>query len=293
MISLRPTPDGTCDRTNESWLPSTPAKLDREFRDEILMRVTFLGTGTSVGVPTITCDCDVCRSDDPRDRRLRPSVHLEWPGASILVDTATDLRQQALRHDIRRVDAVLYTHHHADHILGLDDLRIYNWRQRGPIPVYGSDATLRALARTFWYVFEEATSRTVRPTVEPRPVNGPFELSGRAVQPVPILHGDLKILGFRVGRFAYLTDVSAIPKTSYPLLQDLDVLVLGALRPRPHPTHFSLDQAVVEAARIGASRTLLTHLGHEMPHGRISDSLPTGVELAHDGLTLDVEDGDS
>ena len=255
------------------------------------MRVTFLGTGTSVGVPAVTCDCDVCTSDDPRDTRLRPSVLLEWNGASVLIDTSTDLRAQALRLPIREIDAVLYTHHHADHILGIDDLRIYNWRRGGPIPIYGSAATLERIARTFWYVFEEKKSPHTRPTLERRPVtDAAFELLGRTIQPVPVLHGDLEILGYRVGRFAYLTDVSAIPHSSADLLVDLDVLVLSALRTRPHPTHLSLDQAIAESKRIGAARSLLTHLSHEIPHRAVSANLPEGVELAYDGLQLDIEE---
>ena len=258
------------------------------------MRVTFLGSGTSTGVPVITCDCAVCLSDDPRDCRLRPSILMEWDNASILVDTSTDLRQQALRHRIERVDAVLYTHHHADHVLGLDELRLYNWRQRGPVPVYGSARTLDALRRTFWYVFDSAETGHTRPAIDPRPVDSPFELHGVDIVPVPVLHGGLEILGYRLGRFAYLTDVSVIPESSYGLLHGLDVLVLSALRPRPHPTHLSLAQAVDEASRIGARRTLLTHMSHEMPHGEISGNLPQGVELAFDGLTFEVQaDGGS
>lgn len=257
------------------------------------MRITFLGTGTSVGVPAVTCDCDVCTSDDPHDRRLRPSVLLEWPRASILIDTATDLRQQALRYRIRRIDAVLYTHHHADHVLGLDELRIYNWRQGGPVPIFGSATTLERVSRTFWYVFSEAKTASARPTVDPTIVDAPFDLLERTVVPVPVRHGDLDILGYRVGRFAYLTDVSAIPDDSYPLLEELDVLVLSALRPRPHPTHLSLDRAIAEARRIGARRTLLTHMGHEMSHAGISGNLPTGVELAYDGLVVDIAEPDS
>src|SRR6185503_19183684 len=207
------------------------------------MRVTFLGTGTSTGVPVLTCSCEVCRSQDPRDRRLRPSVLLEWDGASVLIDTSTDLRQQALALPLRRVDAVLYTHHHADHILGLDELRLYNWRQKAAVPVYGTPETLAALRRTFWYVFEDVQVGGGKPAVEPHAVDGPFTLWGRRIVPVPVLHGTLPILGFRVEGFAYLTDVSAIPESSYALLTGLDVLVLNALRPRPHPTHLHLEAA--------------------------------------------------
>jgi phosphoribosyl 1,2-cyclic phosphate phosphodiesterase len=254
------------------------------------MRVTFLGTGTSTGVPVLTCSCEVCRSQDPRDRRLRPSVLLEWDGASILIDTSTDLRQQALARPIHRVDAVLYTHHHADHVLGLDELRLYNWRQKAAVPVFGHAATLAALRRTFWYVFEDVQDGGAKPAVETHAVDGPFPLFGRRIVPVPVLHGTLPVYGFRVDAFAYLTDVSAIPEESYALLQGLDVLVLNALRPRPHPTHLHLEAAIAESRRIGARRTLFTHLGHEMPHAAISQGLPEGIELAYDGQVLELAD---
>lgn len=252
------------------------------------MKVTFLGTGTSTGVPIPTCDCAVCRSDDPRNKRLRPSVRLEWDGHSVLIDTSTDLREQALRYEIRRIDAVLYTHAHADHVLGLDELRQYNWRQRGPIPAYGSARTLAALARIFWYVFEDDDHPGTRPAIERQPVERPFTLLGREVVPIPLLHGPLPILGYRLGRFAYLTDVSEIPETSYPLLEGLDLLVLSGLRERPHPTHLTIDAAVSEAEKIGARETRLTHMSHEVDHGTISARLPRGVDLAYDGQVFDV-----
>lgn len=253
------------------------------------MRVTFLGTGTSTGVPVLTCDCVVCRSDDPRDRRLRPSVLLEWEGASILVDTATDLREQGFRSGLRRVDAVLYTHAHADHVFGLDDLRLYNWRQRAAIPAYGSETTLRHLRRTFWYVFEEVEAGGGKPAIDLVEVDGPFELLGRRIVPVPLLHGRLPILGWRIGGFAYLTDVSVVPESSFDLLRELDVLVLSALRIKPHPTHMHLERSLETARRIGATRTLFTHIAHEIGHRAVSASLPAGIELAHDGLVVEVD----
>jgi len=262
---------------------------DRAAHDAL--RIVFLGTGTSTGVPVPTCDCRVCRSDDLRDRRLRPSVRIEWPGAGILVDTAPDLREQALRHRIDRVDAVLYTHAHADHVLGLDDLRLYNWRQRAPIPVYGSPETLEALGRTFWYVFDGTPVESTKPAIVRREIDGPFELLGRTVTPVPVFHGTLPILGYRIGGLAYLTDVSRIPDSSYELLQDLELLVLNALRERPHPTHLTIDQALCEARRIGARRTILTHLSHEVHHATTSAGLPGGIDLAYDGLRVELAEG--
>ena len=252
------------------------------------MQVVFLGTGTSTGVPLPTCGCEVCRSSDPRDARLRPSVLLRWDGATVLVDTSTDLRQQALAERLQRIDAILYTHAHADHIFGLDDIRMFNWVLGGPMPVYGSSRTLAALRRTFWYVFEDVEAGGGKPLVDLHEVEAPFELLGRTVTPVPLHHGSLPILGYRIGRFAYLTDVSAIPEASYDLLRGLDVLVLSALRHRPHPTHFHLARAIDEARKIGAARTLFTHIAHELSHAAVARDLPAGIELAYDGLRLEV-----
>jgi len=254
------------------------------------VRATFLGTGTSIGVPVPTCDCAVCRSDDRRNHRLRPSVWLEWSGASVLLDTAPDLREQALRHGIARIDAVLFTHGHADHVLGLDDLRLYNWRQRAPVPVYGNAETLEAISRTFWYVFDEEPTESTRPAIDRRLASGPFELLGSRVVPVPLLHGRMKILGYRLGGFAYLTDVSRIPDDSYELLDGLRLLVLSALRQRPHPNHFSLEESLAAAARVGAARTLLTHMSHEMDYAAVSAGLPPRVELAYDGLSIEIDE---
>ena len=248
------------------------------------MHVTFLGTGTSTGVPVPTCSCGVCHSTDPRDTRLRPSLLLRWDDASVLVDTSTDFRQQALRQGMTKLDAVLYTHAHADHVFGLDDLRMFNWRRGGAIPVYGSAITLEAIRRTFWYVFEDVEAGGGKPLLDLHEVLAPFALLGRTVIPVPLQHGRLPIFGYRIGGFAYLTDVSAIPEGSYPLLADLDVLVLSALRHRPHPTHLHVARALEEAARIGAKRTLFTHIAHDISHAAVADTLPPGVELAYDGL---------
>lgn len=254
-------------------------------------RVTFLGTGTSHGVPMIGCDCATCRSMDPRDRRLRPSIYLEVPGrTSILVDSATDLRQQALANGITRVDAVLYTHSHADHILGLDELRRFNMIQRAPIPCYADAPTWDALKRTFFYVFDgvEREGGGI-PQLEPREIVGPFEVSGVRVEPVPLLHGRLPILGFRFGSLAYLTDCSAIPAASWPLVVGVETLVIDALRHKPHATHFNVEQALAAVERIAPRRTFFTHMAHDLPHVETCARLPRGVELAYDGLVLDVD----
>lgn len=255
------------------------------------MRVTFLGTGTSSGVPVIGCQCNTCRSTDRRDHRWRPSIfiHLD-DGTSVLVDTATDLRAQALAFGVSRVDVILFTHSHADHVLGLDDVRIFNFRQRTPIPCYGDERTLQAIRRMFAYAFDPATPRGGGlPELTLFHLDGPLELGGRTFIPVPIYHGHQMILGYRVGRFAYLTDCSAIPDSSWPLLEHLDVLVLDALRRKPHPTHFSLGQAVETARRIGARHTYFTHIAHELAHAETCAELPPGMSLAYDGLVVEVD----
>jgi phosphoribosyl 1,2-cyclic phosphate phosphodiesterase len=252
--------------------------------------VTFLGTGTSHGVPTIGCRCSTCKSTDPRDWRFRPSIWIRTDdGTSVLVDTTPDLRSQALKYDVSRVDALLLTHGHADHIMGLDDVRAYNLHQGSAIPCFADEGTLAVVRRTFAYAFDPATPAGGGvPRLATFPIGGPFCLGGMTFEPVPILHGDRLILGFRVGRFAYLTDCSAIPDTSLPLLEDLDVLVLSALRHVPHPTHFTVADAVSTAQRVGARRTLFTHMNHDLPHAATSAALPAGIELAHDGLVVEI-----
>lgn len=255
-------------------------------------RVTFLGTGTSHGVPMIGCRCAVCRSDDPRDRRLRPSIHVAVDGGpAVLVDTATDLRQQALANDITRVDAVLFTHSHADHVMGLDELRRFNVLGRRRLPVYADGRTAAELRRIFSYAFAppQAQGGGV-PELALTEIDGPFEVEGLAVQPVPILHGPQPILGFRVGGFAYLTDCNQVPEASMAMLAGLDVLVLDALRHRPHPTHFTLAEAVEVAGRIGARQTFFTHVCHDLPHAATCAALPAGMALAFDGQVVDLVD---
>jgi phosphoribosyl 1,2-cyclic phosphate phosphodiesterase len=253
-------------------------------------RVTFLGTGTSHGVPMIGCECATCRSADPRDRRLRPSIVLHVPGGpAILVDTSTDLRQQALTHRLTRVDAILYTHSHADHVMGMDEIRRFNVLQKATIPAYADAQTAEDLQRTFSYAFDPSTQKGGGvPQIELRPIDGPFGIEGVTVQPVPIWHGKRAILGFRFGRFAYLTDCSGIPDESWPLLERLDVLVIDALRHRPHPTHYTVEEALAAIARIRPGRALLTHICHDLPHEETNRTLPQGVELAYDGQQIEV-----
>jgi phosphoribosyl 1,2-cyclic phosphate phosphodiesterase len=238
----------------------------------------------------IGCDCATCRSTDPRDTRFRPSIHVESDdGVSLLVDAGPDLRAQALGAGIRRLDAVIFTHGHADHILGIDELRRYNALQRGAMPCYGDAATLHDIERMFAYVFDPATPRGGGlPQLDLIRIEGPFTVGGQPIVPVPIFHGARPILGLRLGRFAYLTDCSRIPDESWRLLDGLDVVVLDALRERRHPTHFTIDEAVEAGRRIGAPRTYFTHMCHDLGHAATNARLPPGMELAYDGLVLDV-----
>jgi phosphoribosyl 1,2-cyclic phosphate phosphodiesterase len=253
------------------------------------LKIIFLGTGTSHGVPMIGCDCAVCRSTDPRDTRLRPSIFVETAEASILVDAGPDLRAQALRHGIRRVHAIVFTHGHADHILGLDEVRRFNALMKGPMPCYGDARTLGDIRTTFHYVFDPATpAGGGLPALDLHQIDGPVRIGDVTAVPVPIWHGERPILGFRFDRFAYLTDCSRIGDEAWPLLEGLDVVVIDALRDKPHPTHFSLGQAIEAAGRIRARQTLFTHMCHHLPHEATNATLPAGMSLAYDGLTLDL-----
>ena len=251
-------------------------------------RVTFLGTGTSHGVPMIGCACAVCTSDDPRDNRSRPSIYVELPDLAVLVDTATDLRAQALRFRVARVDAILFTHSHADHVMGLDEVRRYNALQGGSIPCYADPLTASEIRRTFSYIFESRTPRVGGlPRLDLFTLAGEFCLGRTVVTPVPLLHGRRPILGYRIGPFAYLTDCSELPDAAWPLLEGVDLLVLDALRHKPHPTHFSVGEALAVAERLKPSRTWFTHIAHDLPHAATCARLPAGVRLAYDGLTLE------
>jgi phosphoribosyl 1,2-cyclic phosphate phosphodiesterase len=252
------------------------------------IRVIILGSGTSHGIPMIGCVCPVCTSNDPHDRRTRPSIVVDHGDRIFLIDTAPELRLQCVACGIRRIDAVLFTHHHADHVTGLDDLRRFNWLTQAPLPCYGRADTLAVIRRMFLYAFEnDPTYPSHKPDLHLIPVEDhPLEVFGRTILPIPLLHGPLPILGYRFGRVAYCTDCNAIPPRSLELLRDLDVLILDALRRRPHPTHFNLEQAVAAAHGIGARRTLFTHIAHELHHATVNAELPAGMELAYDGQIL-------
>ena len=253
------------------------------------VRITVLGSGTSVGVPTIGCHCAVCTSDDPRDNRLRPSVLVSYEDRNVLIDTTPDFRLQALRAKINHLDAVIFTHSHADHIMGLDDVRPFNFRQKGQIPIYAAPDTMAAIQRCFPYIFDGMKRESNVPQLDARLIDGsPFELFGLEFIPVPILHGSATIYGFRFGAAAYLTDHSDIPPESMALLRDLDVLFLDALRYKPHPTHSTVDRSVQTADELKPRRTYLTHICHDLAHERAESLLPEHVRLAYDGLELRV-----
>jgi phosphoribosyl 1,2-cyclic phosphate phosphodiesterase len=249
-----------------------------------------LGSGTSVGVPTIGCDCDVCRSTDPRDQRLRPSILVSYEGRNILIDTTPDLRAQALRARIHHLDAILFTHSHADHVMGLDDVRPFNFRQKGHIPIYASQPTMAAIMRCFPYVFDGLKKESNVPRLTTNIIDGsPIDLFGVSFVPIPILHGSQQIYGFRFGNAAYLTDHSEVLEASMELLRGLDVLFLDALRYRAHPTHSTVDHSICTAQSLAARRTFFTHICHEIPHAAGEAKLPPNIFFAYDGLELEVE----
>ena len=252
------------------------------------MRLTFLGTGTSTGVPTLACRCPVCTSSDPRDKRTRPSVLLEFDGRAVVIDTAPDFRQQALREGMERLDAVVFTHTHADHVLGLDDVRVFYFRQRVPIPIYASGRSMDDIRRIFTYIFDQTYPYGGIAKLDPHIIDGPFDLWGERLIPLPVLHGNLPVLGFRFGKTAYVTDFSAIPDSTIPLIEGLDVLVLDALRHKPHPTHSSLEQSLDWVERLKPRRAFFTHIAHELGHEATNAALPPHVRLAYDGLKLDL-----
>jgi phosphoribosyl 1,2-cyclic phosphate phosphodiesterase len=257
------------------------------------MRLTLLGTGTSFGVPQIGCECAVCRSTDPRDKRHRSGAMIEAGGSTILVDTPPELRLQLIAGGVTRVDAVMYTHEHADHINGIDDLRTFTVRGRRPLPLYGPPETLERIRTSFPYIFDDAIEPyegTSKPSLELHPLEPgvPADVAGVQVLPLAFRHGHLRVYGYRVGGLAYITDVKAIPEAERDRLRGLDVLVLNALWWRPHPTHLSISEAVHTAQALGARRTYLTHLTHETGHAELAGQLPAGIYPAYDGLTLEV-----
>ncbi len=256
------------------------------------MRITVLGCGTSTGVPIIGCDCAVCRSDDPRNKRLRSSVLVEVGDTKLLVDTGPDLRAQALRAGFRFVDAILFTHSHADHLHGIDETRTFNIRKQAPIPVFADRLTLWHLETRFGYTMHgnEGVDGWWRPALIPHLIEGPFDAAGVPVVPIRQRHGGSWSTGFRMGRFAYSSDVDELPEESLALLEDLDLWIVDALRERPHPSHSHLKRTLAWIERLRPRRALLTHMNHEVDYDTWAAKLPAGVEPAYDGLVLDVTD---
>jgi len=251
-----------------------------------------LGSGTSVGVPALGCGCPVCTSSDPRNQRLRSSVILGLPEGNLLIDTTPDLRTQLLRERIGIVHAVAYTHSHADHLFGLDDVRLFPLYLGHPMRLFCQADVESQIRRSFDYAFtglEPTHVGSVPQLAFERIGDGPFDLLGARVTPIPLTHGRFNVLGFRVGNVAYCTDTNGIPEASWPLLTGLDTLILDALRPRPHPTHFSLEEAIEVARRIGARQTYFTHMTHELEHTATEATLPSGMALAYDGLRVPLE----
>jgi phosphoribosyl 1,2-cyclic phosphate phosphodiesterase len=264
-------------------------------------KLTFLGTGTSMGVPSLGCACKVCASADPHDKRLRPSVLIAWREEAsgpespveraVVIDTGPDFREQALRAGLKRVDAIFYTHGHADHVLGMDDLRPLSFtasRESGPIPLYAAPETIALLEKIFDYTFRPDATYINRARVRLETLGSHNPVSGVDFVRVPVQHGKQAIDGFRFGAAAYLTDVSAIPEESFALLEGVEVLVLSALRHTPHPSHATLEQALAWARRIGARQTWFTHIAHEMGHEVTNAKLPADAQLAYDGLSVPI-----
>lgn len=253
------------------------------------MTITFLGTGTSQGVPVIGCSCEVCKSLDYRDKRLRSSVHIQISGQSFVIDTGPDFRQQMLREGINRLDAVLFTHAHRDHTAGLDDVRAYNFLQKMDMPVYGMPETLHQIQNDFAYIFDEHGYPGL-PRIDLRPIShNPFSVNEVEVTPLPVVHLKLPVLGFRIGDFSYITDANFISEETHEKLRGTNVLVLNALQQEPHISHFTLTEAIQVAQKVGAHKTYFTHLSHKMGlHADVSKILPPNIEIAFDGLSLNL-----
>lgn len=255
------------------------------------MKITVLGSGTSQGVPIIGCKCRTCLSDNPKDKRLRASVHIDVNGTGILIDTSIDFRQQLLRAGITDLDAILFTHHHVDHIFGLDDLRQINQRHKKFVDVYGNKHTLDEIKVTFRYALDEELIRYwAVPLMNFNYLeNKEFEFRGIKIIPIEVFHGRLKIFGYRIGNFAYITDASEIPEPEMKKLEGLGTLILNSLRKAPHPTHFNVEQATEIALRVKAKQTYFTHITHDLNHDETNAELPEGLQLAYDGLEINID----
>jgi phosphoribosyl 1,2-cyclic phosphate phosphodiesterase len=257
--------------------------------------LTSLGSGTSMGVPTLGCDCRVCTSSDSRDFRLRPSAAVVWPSPEnshhVIIDTGPDFRTQAINHRIDNVDAVLYTHSHADHILGMDDLRPLSFKSKERIPLYADDHTAAVLESIFAYTFSEDSQYKLRARVQLNRLNGTdsIEIFGARFQRIPLQHGHMETGGYRIGNAAYLTDMNSIPDSSLALLEGVDAVVIDALRERAHPSHANVEEAIAWVDKIGARRAWFTHMSHEILHAEVETTLPPHIRLAYDGLVIPIE----
>jgi phosphoribosyl 1,2-cyclic phosphate phosphodiesterase len=252
------------------------------------MRVIILGCATSTGVPIIGCGCSVCRSDNPRNKRTRCSLFIETGAKKILIDTSPDLRIQAFRHNITRIDAVLYTHSHADHTHGIDELRTYNFINKMVIPCYGDPQTVSNIMSNFKYIFDGSLAPGGKPKLSITPVNGDFDINGIRIIPIEVEHADWLILGYRIGNMAYLTDCSGIPEGSVEKLNGLELLIIDALRYKPHPAHLSVDQAIGVIREIKPKIAVFTHMGHELEYEKLLKELPGSIEPAYDGMEFDL-----
>lgn len=254
------------------------------------MRILFLGTGAATGVPSLCCDCEVCRSGDPKNKRLRASALVQNGGHNVLIDTSTDLRQQCLTHDIKNIHGILYTHPHADHIHGIDELRNFTHFNKTTIPCYGNEMTLDAIKRNFSYIFNgKKPEGGVIPQLTLHPVATEiFSLGGMTITPLEVFHGSSSILGYKIDNAVYITDCSKIPPATIDKIRGIDLLVLNSLRYTPHPTHFCMDEALNAAREICPKRTILTHIGHQYDHAKVNRELPENVELAYDGMSVEV-----
>jgi len=256
------------------------------------MRITFLGTGTSYGIPMLGCDCAVCRSDDPRDKRFRTSILVEVAGLSLLIDTPPDLRSQCLTHDIRHIDAALITHAHADHIFGFDDLRPFTNRMNHPMPAWASAGTVQTLKRIFDYLDKPPIPGTSLARINLQIAEGSFEFSGIRLTPLPAEHGRADMIGWKIeydGRsFAAIPDCKVLPPGTLDLCRGSDLVVIDTLRIRPHPTHMNVEEAIATLEQIQAKRSLVIHLCHEVSHVQTEALLPKGVAPAYDGLQIDL-----
>jgi phosphoribosyl 1,2-cyclic phosphate phosphodiesterase len=253
------------------------------------MQLTMLGVGSSAGTPMVGCSCTTCNSDNPRNKRTRCSSLITLDsGENILVDTGPDLRNQALRENIQRVDAVLYTHTHADHLHGIDDLRAFCQIQRKQIPLYAKEDAVAHISQKFGYVLREPSDFWDLPVLRTEIINAPFDLFGITVTPIPVMHGRSHILGYRIGNFAYMTDVSEIPESSFGLLEDLDLVLLDCLREKSHPTHINIEQSLAYIGRIKAKQSYMIHMTHELEYASLSKKLPKDVFVGFDGLKLHI-----